>query len=142
MGYFNRDNNRSGSRGGNFRRDDFRSGDRGDRQMFDAVCSNCGKRCQVPFRPTGDKPVYCSDCFEKMGPRRSDSPRPERSNFRDSGFDQNKNQLDALNAKIDRVLKLLEPKATEIVVSPTVVEEIKTPKVKRVSKKTASVKEK
>ncbi len=37
--------------------------DRAPRQMFAAVCSNCGKETQVPFQPRGDKPVYCSDCF-------------------------------------------------------------------------------
>ncbi|HEX3027701.1 MAG TPA: zinc-ribbon domain containing protein [Clostridia bacterium] len=36
-----------------------------DREMFPAVCSACGKKTQVPFRPSGDKPVYCSDCFSK-----------------------------------------------------------------------------
>ncbi len=35
----------------------------GERMMFDAVCSECGKTCQVPFQPSGDKPIYCSDCF-------------------------------------------------------------------------------
>lgn len=34
-------------------------------QMFDAVCTECGQKCQVPFRPTGDKPVYCTNCFAK-----------------------------------------------------------------------------
>jgi CxxC-x17-CxxC domain-containing protein len=37
--------------------------DRPQRQMFDTVCSECGKETQVPFQPRGDKPVYCSDCF-------------------------------------------------------------------------------
>ncbi len=37
--------------------------DRPQRQMFAAVCSECGKETQVPFQPRGDKPVYCSDCF-------------------------------------------------------------------------------
>lgn len=37
----------------------------GERQMFDAVCSACGKPCQVPFQPREDRPVYCSDCFRK-----------------------------------------------------------------------------
>jgi CxxC-x17-CxxC domain-containing protein len=37
--------------------------DRPQRQMFSAVCSECGKDTQVPFQPRGDKPVYCSDCF-------------------------------------------------------------------------------
>ena len=36
---------------------------RGPREMFTATCSNCGKEAQVPFRPSGAKPVYCSDCF-------------------------------------------------------------------------------
>ena len=36
------------------------------RQMFPAVCSACGKETQVPFQPRGDKPVYCSDCFESV----------------------------------------------------------------------------
>jgi CxxC-x17-CxxC domain-containing protein len=37
--------------------------DRSPREMFSATCSNCGREAQVPFRPTGSKPVYCSDCF-------------------------------------------------------------------------------
>ena len=36
----------------------------GPRQMFDAVCANCGKPTQVPFQPSGSKPVYCLDCFK------------------------------------------------------------------------------
>jgi CxxC-x17-CxxC domain-containing protein len=39
---------------------------RGPREMFDAVCARCGKETQVPFRPTGARPVYCSDCFRLM----------------------------------------------------------------------------
>lgn len=46
-------NRNSGSRGG-----------RSDRQMYEAVCSSCGATAQVPFQPTGDKPVYCRDCFQ------------------------------------------------------------------------------
>ncbi len=45
----------------------------GPRQMYDAVCASCGSACQVPFQPTQDRPVYCSDCFSKnkpTGPRR------------------------------------------------------------------------
>ncbi len=38
--------------------------DRGPREMFSATCSSCGREAQVPFRPTGDKPVYCSECFQ------------------------------------------------------------------------------
>jgi CxxC-x17-CxxC domain-containing protein len=42
------------------------SGGRG-REMFSATCSSCGKEAQVPFQPSGDKPVYCSDCFQQRG---------------------------------------------------------------------------
>lgn len=42
-------------------------GERAPRQMYAAVCSNCGQEARVPFQPRGDKPVYCSDCFQQMG---------------------------------------------------------------------------
>ncbi|MDD5045098.1 MAG: zinc-ribbon domain containing protein [Candidatus Omnitrophica bacterium] len=40
------------------------------RQMFPATCSQCGKSTEVPFQPRGDKPVYCSECFNKVKPAR------------------------------------------------------------------------
>ncbi|HET6315954.1 MAG TPA: CxxC-x17-CxxC domain-containing protein [Chloroflexota bacterium] len=40
---------------------------RGPREMFSAICSSCGKEAQVPFQPSGDKPVYCSECFQQRG---------------------------------------------------------------------------
>jgi CxxC-x17-CxxC domain-containing protein len=42
-------------------------GSRAPRQMFTATCSSCGNEAQVPFQPTGDKPVYCSACFQQRG---------------------------------------------------------------------------
>ena len=42
-----------------------RGGGRGPREMHDAVCADCGEETQVPFRPSGDKPVYCRDCYSK-----------------------------------------------------------------------------
>ena len=38
--------------------------ERRPREMFEAVCADCGKTASVPFRPSGAKPVYCSDCFQ------------------------------------------------------------------------------
>ena len=38
-------------------------GARPQREMFTAICADCGKETQVPFQPRGDKPVYCRDCF-------------------------------------------------------------------------------
>ena len=36
------------------------------REMHPAVCAECGADTMVPFRPRGDRPVYCSDCFSKQ----------------------------------------------------------------------------
>ncbi len=36
------------------------------RQMFPAVCAQCGKETQVPFQPREGRPVYCSDCYDKI----------------------------------------------------------------------------
>jgi CxxC-x17-CxxC domain-containing protein len=57
----------SGGRGGG-------GGYGGPRQMYPAVCSACGKQTEVPFQPSGDKPVYCRDCFqERQSSRRFSS---------------------------------------------------------------------
>ena len=40
------------------------------REMHDAVCAACGVTTQVPFRPSGDRPVYCRDCFSQNNNRR------------------------------------------------------------------------
>jgi CxxC-x17-CxxC domain-containing protein len=60
---------RSGGGGTGYDRDSGYSGggqySRGPREMFDAVCSECGGIARVPFQPSGDKPVYCSNCFDQ-----------------------------------------------------------------------------
>ena len=40
-------------------------GDRSRRQMFPVTCAECGKQTEVPFQPREDRPVYCSDCYNK-----------------------------------------------------------------------------
>jgi len=40
--------------------------ERAPREMFEAVCTQCGGIAKVPFQPRGDKPVYCSSCFEQQ----------------------------------------------------------------------------
>jgi CxxC-x17-CxxC domain-containing protein len=42
------------------------SRDGGFREMHTATCTSCGKEARVPFVPRGDKPVYCSDCFQSQ----------------------------------------------------------------------------
>ncbi|MGD0101643.1 MAG: CxxC-x17-CxxC domain-containing protein [Acidobacteriota bacterium] len=39
--------------------------DRGPREMHKAICADCKKECEVPFKPREDRPVYCRDCFPK-----------------------------------------------------------------------------
>lgn len=151
MGNFGRDNrgggrsfggNRGGHGGfGGGRGRDFGRGfnQRSDRhEMFSATCSECGKACQVPFRPTNGKPVYCSECFEKINGG-SDRRKPQRNDFtpRPQGNDQSKAQLDAINAKLDKILSILVPSpVVETAESvKTEVEEVKEKKVKKASSK-------
>jgi CxxC-x17-CxxC domain-containing protein len=42
----------------------------GTRQMFKAICADCGVTTEVPFEPRQGRPVYCRDCFERRSPRR------------------------------------------------------------------------
>ena len=66
-GYGERDSygSRGGGGGGGY------SSGGGAREMHTTTCASCGKEAQVPFVPRGDKPVYCSDCFQQQ--RRSSS---------------------------------------------------------------------
>lgn len=52
---------RGGGRGGGFRG----GGNFGPREMHKAVCSECGKECEVPFKPREGKPVFCKECYQK-----------------------------------------------------------------------------
>jgi CxxC-x17-CxxC domain-containing protein len=55
-----------------------------DRQMHPATCSGCGKPCQVPFRPSAGKQVFCNDCFAKQ---RGEETFERRDPFqKDRGF--------------------------------------------------------
>jgi len=92
--------------------------------LYDAVCDECGKNCKVPFKPSGNKPVYCSECFEKKGGRDGNRQRDRqdssRRNFggRDSGrssqsytgdrsISQLTEKIGVLNTKLDKIINLL-----------------------------------
>jgi len=50
-----------------------RGSDRGgDRELFKAQCSDCKQECEVPFKPSEGRPVYCRDCYQKHRPPRRD----------------------------------------------------------------------
>ncbi len=35
------------------------------RPMYSVVCYDCKKNTEIPFKPNGDRPVYCKECFGK-----------------------------------------------------------------------------
>ncbi|HDH28859.1 MAG TPA: zinc-binding protein, partial [Euryarchaeota archaeon] len=37
-----------------------------ERQTFPATCAECGVDTEVPFKPRGDRPVYCRECYQKQ----------------------------------------------------------------------------
>ena len=59
----------NGNSGNSYRNDSYNY--RARREMFPAVCAECGKATQVPFQPSEDRLVYCSDCYNKVRLSRS-----------------------------------------------------------------------
>lgn len=121
MNNFRFDNRSRGGRDSSRR--SFGGGDSRRPPLYDAVCDDCGQPCQVPFRPSGDRPIYCRDCFEKRGG--GNSERPSRGDFRNRSFDGRDSrrpsqsglsepnlsrlteQIEILNTKLDKVVNLL-----------------------------------
>ena len=58
--------------------------------LFLVVCSKCGEHCEVPFKPSNSRPIYCSNCFKK-----SDSLKSTPS------------QAKEIKEKLDRIIELL-----------------------------------
>jgi CxxC-x17-CxxC domain-containing protein len=90
--------------------------------MSRAICSDCGASCEVPFRPSGNKPVFCRECFEKNGggkgaPRNNDSRRDNRDNrresFKEPHRDNSKEQFEIINSKLDKILKMLNEEISD-----------------------------
>lgn len=73
-----------------------------EKRLYQVTCDKCGTDCEVPFRPTGERPVYCRPCLGK-----GDAPERPRGN---AGGD-NSEQFKVLNAKLDAILKALAPAA-------------------------------
>jgi CxxC-x17-CxxC domain-containing protein len=72
-----------------------------EREYFKATCDECGKACEVPFKPTSGKPILCSMCFDKQG------SRPKENTFNANNNVQFDKQFKALNDKLDEILKHL-----------------------------------
>jgi len=89
------------------------------KEMYKAECSKCGRVCEVPFRPNGKKPVFCSNCFVKdsadapRGPRHEYAPRPSFHTERlvpreDQAFKELKAELRGVNEKLERLIRAVE----------------------------------
>ncbi|MFA6391238.1 MAG: CxxC-x17-CxxC domain-containing protein [Patescibacteria group bacterium] len=104
-----------------------------EKKMFKATCSQCGQSCEVPFRPTGEKPVLCSSCFGK-DPRSTDR---KPSDVNSGKFD---GQLKTINEKLDKILRQLAQ--TETNVSPVKEKTVIKPEVKKKETAKAAVKKK
>ena len=68
------------------------SRDRRGVEMTEVTCASCGSKCKVPFKPTSNKPVYCSDCFKK---------KEKVSSNKD---------FDMINEKLNKIMKALNIK--------------------------------
>lgn len=125
------DTNPGRSSGRSFGRPSFDRPSFGDRPKFQAVCAKCGQKCEVPFRPTGDKPIYCNDCFDKGG-----APQIKHTGY-------SSDQLTSISAKLDKILAILSPvtgkKAEEkkIAAAPKEEKNIKEESKPKKEKKTA-----
>ncbi len=131
MGYFNRNKDDRGNKGrySNNRGGRRNDNNRGQRsEMYDAVCSKCGDKCQVPFKPNGRKPILCSHCFGKersisgkstFEPKRFDrSDRREKPAYRSTprgGNEEMMKKMRILTEKVDRILQILTEIDVEIV---------------------------
>lgn len=158
-----RSSDRGSSRGGSgsFGRRPERGGFGGGRSggapmMHKAVCFECGKECEVPFRPTGGKPVFCSNCFENKNQSegRSDNhifPKPRFSDskfsdnkfgdrkFSDNKFSEEKKpitnaKLEEIIMKLDKIVRLLTP-AIDLKKTETKIFETKAVEVEKNVKK-------
>jgi len=107
--------------GGGFRKPGFQrtNGQSFERaQLYPAVCASCNKACEVPFRPNGQRPVYCKDCFgaNREGAPMGQSPKREfrapaavsvapAPKVEDSRINDLRRQMDGINSKLDRLIE-------------------------------------
>ena len=82
----------------------FGNKNRRDLEMTKVICSSCGVECEVPFKPTSTKPVYCDDCFARKG-----KASPSRFNKEDSNKATDKD-IELINKKLDKIMKALNIK--------------------------------
>lgn len=126
-------------------------------EMHQAICADCKKSCEVPFKPNGMKPVYCKECFPKNGGQVSSgndfqkksfkpaynssptyAPKPQYQNS-DRKSDDLSKQLEMMNAKFDKLISLTETLVLKVEFKPAFVAVPKSEKSAK-PEKTASKK--
>ena len=103
-----------GNRGGDFKKSSNNKGsafgsDRGEVVMSKATCSECSNVCEVPFKPNGERPVFCSNCFmskrdgtfEKKDERRGNIRENDRRERRDSYSTPSANVSSGANSPVE-----------------------------------------
>jgi CxxC-x17-CxxC domain-containing protein len=95
----------------------------GSFELHKATCDACGRECDLPFKPTNNKPVYCRSCFRKDGPEQRESgqdrrPEPHGRNDRFESKDRNDRvesresgnsaEIEQINRKLDKIMKFLK----------------------------------
>jgi len=72
---------------------------RRDFEMTKVICDSCGAECEVPFKPTSNKPIYCDKCFAKRDKPSFDKPHFDKAPSKD---------LEIINKKLDKIMKALD----------------------------------
>ena len=88
-------------------------------EMHETVCDKCGKDCEVPFKPTEGKPVYCDDCYKNKS--------REVGSKSEFGKSKSNETFEQLHKKLDRILKILE--------EPIIEKDVEEPKAKSIIEK-------
>ncbi len=102
-----------------------RSFDNRDSVVYNAVCDNCGIDCEVPFRPTKGKPIYCDKCFGIT---------------KEKDTDQLKKEFEILNKKLDEILEILTPAPAVKNYQEELDEKTEEPKLEKKTKKKVVIK--
>lgn len=91
----------------------------GGLELFEVTCDKCGRKCDVPFKPTGNKPVYCRTCFRQNESGESGDNFESKGKFRDRSrekfsddFESKSNisskDVEIINRKLDKIMKALK----------------------------------
>lgn len=106
--------------------------ERGTRELHTTTCSECKKETKVPFKPTGAKPVYCRECYQKHKPqdgykdsRSSDRQSRTKPNYRSSNRsssryeDRSRTRTDGRSKQLHTVICSKCKKETQVPFKPT-----------------------